>query len=355
MTAKTATKRSKAGSWRLRSNGRYEYRVSLEGVQRSFYGATLEEAIRKADPKAIRTQAVNGLTVGEWLREWIESRRVDLKPQTWLKYSSVVRVHLIPSLGTLRLSALQPGHLSAFYGKLSSKIGATSIRHVHTILGAALQAAVEQGRIAANPARSIKPPRMMHRDKIILTRAEASWLLDSARGDRYEALYVLAVRCGLRLGELLALRWRDVNLEARTLTVRGNVVKSVDRELYVDTPKTRGASRTIRIPARAVAALQRIEARDGYLFAEPRGGLYSPTSFLHHRFHSLLKRAGLPPMPFHDLRHTAATHLLESGINPLEVSRLLGHASVGITLGIYGHVTTAMSDAASAVIDAMDG
>jgi len=197
---------------------------------------------------------------------------------------------------------------------------------------------------------------MALREKTILTREEAQRLIQTSRGDPYHPLYVLALTTGMRIGELLALRWRDIDLDRGMLTVNGTVVHTLDGELAIQEPKTKSARRQIQLSAIAVAALRGMEGRDGLVFPGPAGGLMAGNLLLNRHFRRLARKAGCPASTtLHDLRHTCATHLLEDGVPAHVVSRMLGHASVAITLSIYAHVTPRLLDAARTAMDARYG
>jgi integrase len=333
-----------------RPGGLWHYRVTIDGRQRSYYGKTAAEAKRKGEQA--KAAALAGLslggTVGEWLSTWFGSQRLRVKPATERRYGSIVRT-LIRELGSTPMDRLTPGDVTRMEARLADRLSVTSVRHHHVVLGTALTAAVKQGRILTNPVRAVDPPRARHRDKVILSRVDATKLLEAARGDPLEALYLLALTTGMRSGELLALRWRDLDLTAGRLSVNGTIVREVDGTLQrQSTPKTAASRRTIGITARAVQALSAMPPGkpDGLVFD------VTPQALLRSHFYPLLIRAGLPRMPFHDLRHTAVTDMLDSGVPVLAVSQLVGHASVALTLSLYGHLTPRMSSQATAAMDA---
>jgi integrase len=351
--AKATIDRSK-GNPRLLANGTtWQYRTTIDHKQRSFSGATKAEAIQKGED-ARRRPAVpdrEAITVGQWLGEWVADLPNRVKPATYRRYAGITKTHLVPALGKIPLDRLTAADVRS----MESQVGRSSatVRHAHVVLGTALQAAVDQGRMAANPVRSVKAPRVVHREKVTLDRDEADRLLDAAKGDPWEALYVLALTTGAREGEILALRWRDVDLTAGTVAITGTVVRGLDGGLTVDTPKTKSGRRPLQLSRPAVAALARMpRGKPGdFLFTSPTG-LVTPQALLRQHFYPLLDRAGLPRMRFHDLRHTAATHMIEDGVPLLAISQLLGHATPTITLSIYGHLQTRMTDAATAAMDA---
>jgi|HubBroStandDraft_4_1064222.scaffolds.fasta_scaffold02280_13 integrase len=332
----------------------WQYRTTIATVRRSFYGKTAAEARRKGEDAA-RADALGlrlGGSVGDWLESWLEDLPSRVKPATYRRYRGIARTHLLPALGAIPLDRLTAADVIAMESRMT-KVAPATVRHAHVVLGTALQAAVAQGRMIANPVRSVKPPRVTHRDKVILSRADAAKLLAAAKGDPFEALYVLALTAGMREGEILALRWRDVDLDAGTVSVTATVVRDVNGDLTTDKPKTRAGRRTLPISDRALAVLAEMErGKPGEFLFTSATGLVSPQALLRQHFYPLLDRAELPRMRFHDLRHTAATHLLEDGVPILAVANLLGHASVAVTMGIYAHLTPRMTGAATAAMNA---
>jgi integrase len=197
-----------------------------------------------------------------------------------------------------------------------------------------------------------------------LSAEEARCLLDVARGDKHEALYVLAVTTGMRQGELLALKWRDVDLENATINVQRTLTKGGGR-LLLGEPKTKKSRRTIQLPEAAVRTLREHLTRqikeverlgdlyqnDGLVFTSEVGTLINPTNLRKRSFASLLKRARLPQIRFHDLRHTCATLLLSRNVHPKYVQELLGHSNIAMTLDTYSHVIPGMGDHTARAMD----
>ena len=189
---------------------------------------------------------------------------------------------------------------------------------------------------------------------------EARRLLEAARDDRLEALYVLAIATGLRQGELLALNWEDVDLERGVLRVRRTLTRTGGK-VSLGEPKTKKSRRSVNLTAAAAGALRSHLSRQleemerigslyrpgGLVFANEIGGIINPSNLRNRSFARLLKRAGLPPdTRFHDLRHTCATLLLSRNVNPKIVSEMLGHSSIAITLDTYSHVLPTMQESA---------
>ena len=229
---------------------------------------------------------------------------------------------------------------------------------MHVVLHKALDGVVSDGLIPRNAAKGVKVHQAGARKEIRpLTSEQALALFDAARGDRLEALYVLAVATGLRQGELLALKWEDVELEEAVLRVSRTLTRSGGK---VDTgpPKTPNSRRSVGLTSWAVEALRAHLARQleemkwmgslhrpgGLVFANEVGGIVNPSNLRNRQFARLLKRAGLPKIRFHDLRHTCATLLLSRNVNPKILSEMLGHSSVAITLDTYCHVLPNMQE-----------
>jgi integrase len=232
----------------------------------------------------------------------------------------------------------------------------------------ALKQALRWGLVPRNVCEAVDPPRV-HREEIRpLSPKQARALLTAAREDRLEALYVLAIHCGLRQGELLGLRWEDIDLEARTLQVRRTLTAAKDGPAFT-VPKTAKSRRSVNLTPGVVAALRRQRERQleerkrlaelwhdqGLVFATEVGTPLHRGNLSSRSFKPLLEKAGLPSsVRFHDLRHTCATLLLSKGVHPKLVQDLLGHSNVSVTLDTYIHVLPGMGDqAASAIVDAL--
>lgn len=310
---------------------------------------------RKRRSVSGRTRA-EVFTVGEYLDRWLEdSVKGTVKETTYANYSYITRVHISPALGRVRLGSFTPAHVRGFYGEKSrSGLSAATVRKMHVVLRKALSQAVTDGLIPRNVADGVKPTRVGAPGEEIkpLTPKECSAFLDAARGERLEALYVLAIHCGLREGELLALRWEDVDLEAArpAALVRRTLTRGEDGRGYVVGTSTKsGKGRRVRLTRRAAAALKDHRGRQlaermrlaalwqdqGLVFAGETGSLLNPSNLRNRSFKRIKARSGVrEDLRFHDLRHTCATLLLSQGVNPKVVSEMLGHASITITPSI---------------------
>jgi integrase len=307
--------------------------------------------------------------VGEYLDSWLtDSVRDTVRQRTFERYESIVRVHIKPALGRVKLGALTPNHVRRLYRqKLDSGLAPRTVNYIHVTLHKALKDAVSDALIPRNAA-SVRAPRPEKPEIHPLAPDQARKLLSIAREieDRFEALYVLALHCGLREGELLGLKWNDIDLSEATATLRIRRTLSQTRDLghIFEKPKN-GKGRSVKCSHKATEALKRHRARqneerlgmgslwqdNGLVFPTITGTTMSGTNLLGRHFKPLLKRAGLPPIRLHDLRHTCATILLMAGKHPKYVQELLGHASISITLDTYSHVIEGMDGGLAEAMD----
>jgi integrase len=348
------------GSIFVRADGRWVARLKLgDGTSRYFYGRTKSEVksrLRDAqraveDGSPLPSQR---LTVAAYLEQWLTALPATaVKPATVAYYESYVRKHLLTAdFAAKPLSRLGPADLERLYArKLADGLSTTTVHHLHAVIHRALARAVQQSEVARNVADLVDPPAAASLQMAVLTGQQPARLLAALDGERLEALYVVALSAGLRRGELLALRWKDVDLDRGVLSVTGSLQGTRRATLAIGTPKS-GRSRAVALGPQAVAALrahracqvdERLRAGSlwtdlGLVFTNEFGGYLSPTT-LSNALDRILRQAGLPDIRFHDLRHSAATLMLSHGVHPKVVSEMLGHASVGITLDLYSHVT----------------
>ena len=284
----------------------------------------------------------------------------------------VVRSHLIPALGHVKVKALTPAYVQGLYSsKLDSGLSPRTVQLIHTTLHKALKQAVRWGLVPRNVTEAVQAPRPAKntkREMHPLTAGQARDLLEAVRGDRLEALYVLAITTGLREGELLGLHWQDVDLGSGTLSVSQQLIRTKSDGLCFTTPKSAKGRRSVRLTPKAVRALEDHRERQlmqkqrlsglwkdtGLVFTSTVGTPLDPSNLTYHTFQPLLRRAGLPKIRFHDLRHTCATLLLGQNVNPKIVQEMLGHANISETMDTYSHVLPSMQQTAvSAIEDAL--
>ncbi len=315
------------------------------------------------------------ITVAAHMERWLEHVRSQVSPKTFERYCGVVRGNILPTLGAVLLTKLQPAQISEMYAKALGSgrrdgkggLSPASVLYMHRLLKEALTVAVSEWRILPwNPADSIKAPKVRRKNMRALDTAETAALLEAARAYRLFVPVMLAVTCGLRRGEICALRWRNVELSsAAQLSIVGSIeqTKAGVREKGTKS----GRARTVALTALAAEELRRHKTRqaeellrlgvrqsdDMYVVAQADGQPLKPNS-LTHEFVRFIAGTALPRIRFHDLRHSHATHLLASGVHPKIAQERLGHASVAITLDLYSHVLPGMqADAASRVDEAL--
>jgi integrase len=359
------------GTITKRADGRWEARLSLpDGKRKSFYGKTQQEVQRKL--KRAQRDIEEGLplvnekqTVEGYLTSWLDIMKYRIDASSLDRYRTYYRA-IIAQIGNLPLTKVTAQHLQHLYSALLEKgWSAGTVNALHGMLHDALKQGTRLGVVQRNVVDLVDPPRRQEHDMQVLTPEQVRVFLASVAGDRFEALYVLVLSTGLRAAEVFALGWQDINLVEKTLSVR-RAWQRTNTEYLLTLPKTVRARRTIALSQRAIEALvchrerqqkERELLGDAWdstydlVFPNAWGKVVTFENFSHRTLHPALKRAGLPLIRFHDLRHTAATLLLSKGVNIKVVSEMLGHANVSITLRIYAHVLPHMQQAAAQAMD----
>jgi integrase len=310
------------------------------------------------------------ITVAAFLERWLEHMQGQVSPRSLERYAELARKNLAPFLGGLALAKLQPAHISAAYAKAHTRgrrdgkggLSARTVTHVHRVLHEALQQAVVWRLLASNPAAFVKPPKVQRAEMKTYDLQQTAELLEALRGNRMFIPTVLAGLCGLRRGEIAALRWRHVDFDAGHISVEQSAEQTHAGVRYKP-PKT-GRARTVAMGATVAAelrahrlaqvqALLSIGVRltdDSFVVAQADGSPVQPNTLTHNWVIECAK-IGLPRIRFHDMRHTHATHLLASGVHPKVASERLGHSKVGLTLDTYSHVLPNMQADAAALVD----
>jgi integrase len=350
---------------------RYTVQTATGPKRKTVYGKTRAEAAEKltkamADRDGGLVFEGENQTLSVFLDNWLNGPvKGSVKPSTFESYERMIRNHIKPALGHKKLKVLAPDHVQYFYqAKLDAGLAPGTVRLMHGILHKALEHAVKWGAVPRNVCKATTPPKPNPEEIRPLDAEQARQFLEVARGDRLEALYVLAVTAGLRIGELLGLRWHDVDLDSADLRVRRT--KSTAKSGPTFTAPKNGKGRSIKLTRHAVEALsshratqnaERLKAGslwedNGLVFATHGGKPLDSHNVARTSFKPLLKKAGLPDIRFHDLRHTCATLLLSQGHHPKLVQELLGHASVAMTLDRYSHVLPGMGNQTAAAMEA---
>jgi integrase len=305
-------------------------------------------------------------SVGAYMVRWLEDfAKADLAPRTYHNYKLQLREHIIPAIGTMKLIRLDAPNIQALYAaKISDGLKPSSVRYIHAVLHRALSKALDLRLIARNPAASADPPKVRHEEITPLDAEQTRTFLDAARGQKYEALYVLSLTCGLRIGESLGLKWSDIDLDSGTLRVNRQLQRVREGGGLVFSEPKNASRRTMDLPQRTVQALrthrkrqleEKLKARSyedpDLVFATGKGTPLDAQNIINRHFKPLLKRTGLPNIRWHDLRHTCATLLLGRGVHPKLVQHLLGHASITMTLDRYSHWIPSMGRHTAEVMD----
>jgi integrase len=368
------------GSIYQRKDGRWAASISLEGGKRkTFYGVTRRE-VQEQLKTALHQQQQGMLVVapqqkvGAFLVQWLEDvHKHTVRPRTYERYESLIRVHLVPGVGHYQLQKLAPQHLQRFYSKkLEEGLSPTTVASFHKLLHLALEKAVRWNLVPRNVCDAVDPPRIRHYEIRPLNQEQIQRFLATAAGHPLEALFVLALATGMRKGELMALKWQDINFLAGTLQVR-RILTHMPARLngkggYIEAePKTESSRRNIVIAPFALEKLKehrvrQLEARlkagpfwkdNDLVFCSSVGGHLHTSRDVFVQFKRLLKEADLPDIRFHDLRHSAATMLLGLDIHPKVVQEMLGHSQIGMTMDIYSHVLPTMQAEAVSKLNAI--
>lgn len=370
------TRSNNEGNIRLRSDGRYEVRVTVDydkiaGKPKrvSKYTKTREEAVKLLNQMSFMNDTspntFTRVTLGDWLDLCLEVyMKNTLKQSTYLSYESYIRVHLKPALGKIPLQELTPRTLQLYYNYKAEVEGLApkTIVNLNLFLHRALDFAVAEGYIGSNPTSSVNLPRGDRPQIVILTRDEQMRLIEGSYQHRYGVFIRLVLFTGMRLGELLGLRWEDVDVQGRRLYIRrtlnrlNKTKKPADprersTEIVIQSPKSQNSVRSIPLLPQVLQDLQgwqrvqqndRIAAGDawqdsGFLVTNPLGGFVEPRTFKDY-YNQILELSGLRHFTFHALRHTFASRAMEQGMDAKTLSVILGHASVSFTLDTYAHV-----------------
>lgn len=294
----------------------------------------------------------------DYLGDWLNISQISLRPKTVDDYGRTIRKHVIPHIGDVPLMELSTSKVEKYYFHLiETGVGIRTVRLIHSILHRALEKAIIKNLLIQNPTSHATIPRYKHDEMKVLDEIQVKQLLAAASNSPYVGLYLLALKTGMRMGELLGLKWTDLQWDTSRLYVQRQLQVLRGQGFIFQEPKTRSGRRTIQLGDSTLIVLknhyeqQQLQKKsagekwqDNDLIFSSRVGSPLDPSHLRLDFKYVIKRAGIPRVRFHDLRHTAASLMLNNGIPVIVASRILGHSSPSITLDIYGHLYHEMQE-----------
>lgn len=350
------------GSIVLRKDGRWMATLTLDSKRKYFYGNTQKEALEKR--RAAQREHAQGIlatgptqTLKVYLNHWLEDvHKPSVGIRTYLGYRGKLKNYIFPALGHVQLQKLTPQHIQSFYAKmLKEGLKASTINGMHNILHSALDNAVRWNLVSRNVSDLVTKPRKVKHKIQPLTEEQARTLLDAVKGDILEGIITVTLVTGLRRGEVLGLKWDDIDLENKYIYIRRSVGRAYNYGIIVSKPKSESGLRVIKLPNIVIDVIAQHRVRQdaakahlgtkwqdsGYVFCNSKGKFLGESQ-LHIMYKRLLKRAMLPNIRFHDLRHSAATIMISMGINPKVVQEILGHSTISMTMDTYAHVLPSM-------------
>lgn len=356
------------GSVCKRPNGTWQASLQVNGVRKVLYAKTEKEAKKKLGELQKQVAVTNSIptpgrrTVQDLINEWLATVGPSLKPRTLAGYEWYMKQYVTPTLGTLALSKLTPTHLQRLYTSFQDKGLTRTAAIVHARLHSAFNLAVLWNWLPNNPTERTLAPKHQYKRKEVWDKEELARFLEATEGHWLRPLWIVAIGTGCRLGELLALRWTDIDMPGKLLSVHRSIQR-INRQWIETTPKTRAGDRLIALPQEAVEALRkqkilvaerRLQAGPdwqdrGLVFTAENGAPLHPSVAQHtirHTCHEIGIKAASP----HQLRHLHASLLLKSGLPITAVSQRLGHANAAITMSVYAHALKKQDDEAAIAI-----
>ncbi len=355
------------GNIRKRKDGRWEGRytagINPENGKQIFKNvlgktqAEVKEKLKKAlaDSQRLDLAKQGKYTVGTWMDAWFENvAKIKVRPSSHQTYRGYIDNHIKPNIGNIPLEKLTTMELQKLYRKLLTSgrverieaekqpkgLSAKTVRNINQVISSAMDLAVAQKIILENPTNACSLPRVEHKEMQTISAEQLQDFLEEAKRSGVYEMYYIELSTGLRRGELLGLKWEDIDMQQGIIRVRRQISR-IDGKIVEAPLKTKNSYRAVTISPQAVEVLkaQKAKTNDEYVFSSPTGGPISPDS-VNNMLHRVLDRAGIPRVRFHDMRHTFATLALQNGVDIKTVSGMLGHFSAGFTLDTYAHVTT---------------
>ena len=365
------------GLIRKRSDGRWEARIVVghkengNPIFRSVFAEKQSDLMPKlnelkAQYAGIEITEESSITLGEWLDRWLEEyKKPMIRPSTYRGYKADITNHILPYLGQKKLMQLKTADIQKHYNYLLKSdrkkdngkgegLSNATVRGIHMVLREALDSAVREGLIPINPADATSPPKIQRTEKQVLSKDQLEAFMDLLKFDQWwYGFFYTEIITGMRKGEICGLQWKDFDGKNGTL----RVVRSIDfvnGELVISETKTEDGKRTIYLPHslwRLLAERKKKFRHGKWIFPNvlrPELPLHPETAY--RKFKELLRKAGLPDIRFHDLRHTFTSHAANSGISPKTLSEIVGHSKASFTLDTYAHVTGDMQKNAANVV-----
>jgi integrase len=365
--AKGYVRQLKSGSWELifdlpRDPGqrRKQKSVTVKAANKKEAEKKLREMLTSIDQNTYTDPG--NMTLGEYLQKWLDNFILLNRRQTTVDgYTVIIEKHLIPALGRIKLSKLQPVHIQGYYTQAllsgckdsrrkDKSLSTTTVRHHHALLHRVLQTAYKQRLISYNPCDLVEAPKMGKYRAKVYDEADVARLIEAAEGTLLYIPVIITLATGLRRGEVLGLRWPDFDQKAKTITIDESLLDTSKGPLF-DEVKTETSWAVLDIPESIAQELiahkhqqERAKTEAGELWLDEDliccredGRRWHPGTFSD-AFARLLKKHGLPHIRFHDLRHTHASHLIRMGFHPKVVCERLRHSRIGTTMDIYGHL-----------------
>jgi len=305
-------------------------------------------------------------TVSDYLKFWLTNyAKQRLTPKSYERYESVVRIHILPDLGNIPITALRPEDLQSLYTtKISGGLAPRSVKYIHIVMHKALVVAMKWEKVTHNVADSVDPPQARRNEMQIWDESEIVRFLQAAQNTPYHVLFTLAIYSGARRGELLALRWQDIDLDTGQMSISRSLHQIGTRFVFTQ-PKTEKSRRLVALPSTVILLLRQLRESSEYLRARMNmsvsnndliftasidGKPLRPNS-VSRAWTIIARRAGLKVIRFHDARHTHASLLLKQGTHLKIISERLGHANISVTADTYSHMLPGMQEAAATRFD----
>ena len=298
----------------------------------------------------------DNITFSQFVASYMETAKHNLRPKTIEAYSYLIRVHIVPAIGSIKLTQLRPDHLQSFYNqKLESGLSKRTVQFMHSVIHKALDQAMRWGMVPRNVADLVEAPRPQRKTPVMWTPDEVNIFKDAAKNSKYELIFLLSLYCGFRQGEVLGIHYEDVSITKGTIRVE-HTVQPLKGGLVIGQPKTESSRRTVTVPKDVLVLLQKhiysLNKDQGLIFTSNAGNPISASNVIK-EFKKILEVAGLPQIRFHDLRHVSASLLLLAGVDIKTIQKRLGHSQISTTMDIYTNVLPTLQDDAAERMNAL--